>query len=80
MRSGCASGSAIRLPWTRWVGGALSVAGLYIVVGGGAGLSTNSIAGDALVFASREHGGSVREPLAEADTRQEPGRARLALG
>ncbi len=40
-----------RLPWTRWVGGALSVAGLYIVVGGGAGLSTNSIAGDALVFA-----------------------------
>jgi drug/metabolite transporter (DMT)-like permease len=38
------------LPWTRWAGGVLSVVGLYFVVGAGAGLSTNSLLGDALVF------------------------------
>jgi drug/metabolite transporter (DMT)-like permease len=40
-----------RLPWTRWAGGALSVVGLYFVVGVGATLSVNSLTGDALVFA-----------------------------
>jgi drug/metabolite transporter (DMT)-like permease len=39
-----------RLPWTRWAGGALSVVGLYFVVGGGAQISATSIAGDALIF------------------------------
>ena len=34
----------------RWAGGALSVVGLYFVVGVGASLSVNSFAGDALVF------------------------------
>ena len=38
------------LSWTRWAGGALSVVGLYFVVGVGATLSVNSFAGDALVF------------------------------
>ena len=41
-----------RLPWTRWAGGLLSVVGLYFVVGVGATLSVNSLAGDAFVFAS----------------------------
>ncbi len=40
-----------RLPWTRWAGGALSVLGLYIVVGGSAGLSASSLTGDLLVLA-----------------------------
>jgi drug/metabolite transporter (DMT)-like permease len=40
-----------RLGWTRWAGGALSVVGLYFVVGVGATLSVNSLSGDALVFA-----------------------------
>lgn len=39
-----------QLPWTRWAGGALSVVGLYFVVGVGASLSVNSLTGDALVF------------------------------
>ena len=39
-----------RLPWTRWAGGVLSVVGLYFVVGVGATLSVNSLAGDAFVF------------------------------
>ena len=39
-----------RLPWTRWAGGALSVLGLYFVVGVGATMSVNSLTGDALVF------------------------------
>jgi drug/metabolite transporter (DMT)-like permease len=38
------------LPWTRWAGGALSVVGLYFVVGAGAGISATSLTGDALVF------------------------------
>jgi drug/metabolite transporter (DMT)-like permease len=41
-----------RLTWTRWAGGALSVVGLYFVVGVGATLSVNSLAGDAFVFLS----------------------------
>lgn len=40
-----------RLAWTRWVGGALSVVGLYFIVGVAATLSVNSLAGDAFVFA-----------------------------
>jgi drug/metabolite transporter (DMT)-like permease len=39
-----------RLPWTRWAGGALSVVGLYFVVGVGATLAVNSLVGDAFVF------------------------------
>jgi drug/metabolite transporter (DMT)-like permease len=39
-----------RIPWPRWAGAALSLCGLYFVVGAGAGLSVNSLAGDALVF------------------------------
>ena len=39
-----------RIPWPRWVGAALSLCGLYFVVGAGVGLSVNSLAGDALVF------------------------------
>lgn len=39
-----------QLPWTRWVGGALSVMGLYFVVGAGATLSADALTGDALVF------------------------------
>jgi drug/metabolite transporter (DMT)-like permease len=39
-----------RLPWTRWAGGALSVLGLYFVVGGGPALSMTSLLGDGLVF------------------------------
>jgi len=39
-----------RLPWTRWAGGALSVVGLYFVVGAGAAVSATSLTGDALVF------------------------------
>lgn len=38
------------LPWTRWAGGALSVVGLYFVVGAGAAVSKASLTGDALVF------------------------------
>ncbi len=41
-----------RLPWTRWAGGLLSVVGLYFVVGLGASVSVNSLAGDAFVFAA----------------------------
>ena len=40
-----------RLSWTRWLGGALSVLGLYFVVGVSAAVSLNSLAGDAFVFA-----------------------------
>jgi drug/metabolite transporter (DMT)-like permease len=39
-----------QLPWTRWAGGALSVVGLYVIVGAGAGLSSNSLAGDLLIL------------------------------
>lgn len=39
-----------RLTWTRWAGGALSVVGLYFVVGAGAAVSRASLRGDALVF------------------------------
>jgi drug/metabolite transporter (DMT)-like permease len=39
-----------QLPWTRWAGGALSVLGLYFVVGAGAAVSASSLTGDALVF------------------------------
>jgi drug/metabolite transporter (DMT)-like permease len=39
-----------RLPWTRWAGGALSLVGLYFVVGVSASLSVSSLIGDALVF------------------------------
>ena len=39
-----------RLSWARWLGAALSVVGLYFVVGVGATLSANSLAGDAFVF------------------------------
>jgi drug/metabolite transporter (DMT)-like permease len=39
-----------RLPPTRWAGGALSLLGLYFVVGGGAALTSTSLTGDALVF------------------------------
>ena len=55
-----------RLPWTRWAGGALSVVGLYIVVGGGAGLSANSLAGDALVLRRDAVLGGVLGGLAAA--------------
>ncbi|MGE0123192.1 MAG: DMT family transporter [Vicinamibacterales bacterium] len=41
-----------RFGWTRWLGGALSVVGLYFVVGVGATLSVNSLAGDLLALAS----------------------------
>ena len=39
-----------RLSWVRWAGAVLSVVGLYFVVGVGATLSVNSLAGDAFVF------------------------------
>ena len=39
-----------RLSWVRWAGAVLSVVGLYFVVGVGATLSANSLAGDAFVF------------------------------
>jgi drug/metabolite transporter (DMT)-like permease len=39
-----------RLSRARWLGAALSVVGLYFVVGVGATLSANSLAGDAFVF------------------------------
>jgi drug/metabolite transporter (DMT)-like permease len=39
-----------RLSRTRWLGGALSVVGLYFVVGASATVSLNSLAGDAFVF------------------------------
>lgn len=39
-----------QLPWTRWAGGAVSVVGLYFVVGTGATVSAATLAGDALVF------------------------------
>lgn len=39
-----------RLPWMRWAGGLVSLLGLYFVVGSGAGLSSTSVVGDALVF------------------------------
>lgn len=39
-----------RLSWARWAGGALSVVGLYFVVGLGASLSINSLVGDTYVF------------------------------
>lgn len=39
-----------QLPWTRWAGGALSVVGLYFVVGAGAAVSASSVKGDALIF------------------------------
>ncbi len=39
-----------RLSPTRWLGGALSVVGLYFVVGASATVSLNSLAGDAFVF------------------------------
>lgn len=39
-----------RLPATRWAGGVLSILGLYVVVGGGAALSSSTLPGDALVF------------------------------
>lgn len=39
-----------QLPWTRWAGGALSVLGLYFVVGAGAAVSASSLTGDTLVF------------------------------
>lgn len=41
-----------RFGWTRWAGGALSIVGLYFVVGVGASLSVNSLTGDLLVLAS----------------------------
>lgn len=41
-----------RLPWTRWAGGVLSVAGLYLVVGAGAAVSLASLAADGVVFLS----------------------------
>lgn len=41
-----------RVPRLRWVGGALSLAGLYLVVGAGAGVSRESLLGDAVVTAS----------------------------
>ncbi len=41
-----------RLSWVRWAGAVLSVVGLYFVVGVGATLSVNSLAGDAFVFAA----------------------------
>ena len=39
-----------RLSRSRWLGGALSVVGLYFVVGASATVSLNSLAGDAFVF------------------------------
>jgi len=39
-----------QLPWTRWVGGVLSVVGLYFVVGAGAAVTRASLTGDALIF------------------------------
>ena len=36
--------------------------------------------GDALLLAAREHAGSMREPLAQADPFEEGGRATVALG
>lgn len=39
-----------RVTWPRWAGAALSVVGLYFVVGRGARLEANSLAGDALIF------------------------------
>ncbi len=39
-----------QLPFTRWVGGALSVIGLYFVVGAGAEVTRTSLIGDGLVF------------------------------
>jgi drug/metabolite transporter (DMT)-like permease len=39
-----------RVTWTRWVGAGLSFVGLYFVVGRGARLEVNSLAGDGLMF------------------------------
>lgn len=39
-----------RLGWTRWLGGAVSVVGLYFVVGMGAAVSSDTLLGDGLVF------------------------------
>ncbi len=39
-----------RLAWSRWAGGALSVVGLYFVVGSGASVSAETLVGDAMVF------------------------------
>ena len=36
--------------WTRWAGTALSLAGIYFVVGQGAQQGTSSLAGDLLIF------------------------------
>jgi drug/metabolite transporter (DMT)-like permease len=41
-----------RVPWVRWAGGALSLAGLYLVVGAGASVSRESLLGDAVVTIS----------------------------
>jgi drug/metabolite transporter (DMT)-like permease len=41
-----------RVTWPRWAGAGLSIVGLYFVVGRGARLGVNSLAGDALVFAA----------------------------
>ena len=39
-----------RLPWTRWAGGALSVVGLYFVVGHGVDFSGQTLRGDLLML------------------------------
>lgn len=39
-----------QLPWTRWVGGAVSVVGLYFVVGAGAAVTASTLTGDLLVL------------------------------
>ena len=40
------------VPWQRWAGGALSIAGLYLVVGSGAEVSHESLLGDGVVTLS----------------------------